>query len=397
MFFYKTKLDRDLKYLISNNCYKNYRVLIKYKNIKDSIIKKISSSRGKLFYVLKYSCLICARIDARSINSLLEYPEVEYIGFDDYLFLCGMSVSTANNIHLSEKYNLSGKGVGIGVVDSGVYPHPDLLTPSNKISSFKDLINNLSYPYDDNGHGTCICGLIAGSGALSNNLYKGIAPHSSLHCYKAFDALGKGFSSDVLFSIEDLINHGSEFNIRILCLPFEMLTHNTFIIQAFNSTFLKAINSGITPIVSSGSTLNSTNSIMGIATLSTCLTVGGIDSTKTIKPYTYSSSGPYGKILKPDLCAAAVNIASLNSDTSYFSEKDGFKLYPQKLEASYKTFKGTSLGAALISGLGALLYENNPSLSFKDLCSILRLSCDKQDFSSCSQGEGLINISKLFI
>ncbi|MDS0527974.1 S8 family serine peptidase [Clostridium sp. SHJSY1] len=397
MFFHKNKLDKDLKYLISNNCYKYYRVLIKYKHIKDSIVKKISSSRGKLFYILEFSCLICAEIDAKLIDSLLEYPEVEYIGFDDYLFLCGMSVSTANSIHISEKYSLSGKGVGIGIVDSGVYPHPDLLTPTNRINLFKDLINNLSYPYDDNGHGTCICGLISSSGISSNNLYKGIAPHSSLYCYKAFDALGKGYTSDILFAIEALIKNSSESNIRILCLPFEMLNHNTFIIQAFNATFLQAINKGITPIVPSGSTLNSSNSIMGIATLSSCITVGGIDTTKSIKPYIYSSSGHYGKISKPDLCAAAVNISSLNANTSYISEKDGFKLYPPKLEASYKTFKGTSLSVAFICGLGALLYENNPSLSFKDFCSILKLSCEKQDFSSCSQGEGVVNISKLLI
>ncbi|MBD7912593.1 S8 family serine peptidase [Clostridium cibarium] len=397
MFLYKNKLDKDLKHLISNNYYKFYRVLIKYKNIKDSIIKKISSSKGKLLYVLESSDLICAKIDGRLITNLLEYPEVQYIGFDEYVFLCGMSISTANNIHLCEQHSLSGKGVSIGIVDSGVYPHPDLLSPSNKIASFKDLINNLSYPYDDNGHGTCICGLIVSSGASSNNLYKGIAPHASLHCYKAFDALGKGYASDVLFSIEELIKHSSEFNIRILCLPFEMLTHNTFIIQAFNSSFLKATKLGIIPIVPSGSTLNSTNEIMGIATLSSCITVGGIDSTKTVKPYTYSSSGPYGKTLKPDLCAAAVNITSLNSDTSYISEKDGFKLYPPKLEASYKTFKGTSLAVAFLSGIGALLCEKNPSLSFKDFCSILKLSCDRQDFSISSQGEGLINISKLFI
>lgn len=395
MFSYKNKLDRNLRYYLSNKSYKQYRVLIKYKNFKDSIEKKISSYKGKLIHSLEYSSIICAELNSRAIDRLLEYPEIEYICFDEYLFLCGMSVSTANKFHVSEKYNLSGKGIGIGLVDSGIYPHKDLTTPSNKIGSFVDLINGLTFPYDDNGHGTSIAGIISSSGVSSNDMYKGIAEHATLHCYKAFDRLGKGFCSDILFSIEELIRNSDEYNIKILCLPFELLTHNTFIIDAFNKTFIKAIDKSITPIVPSGSNNNELSSIMGIATLNSCITVGGADTNSSLKPFKYSSSGPFGKITKPDLIAACVNITSLNCDTSFISEKNGFKLYPKKLEASYKTFTGTSLAVAFISGLCALIYENNPDLTFNDVSSILKLSCDPCDFDKSLQGEGIVNMSKL--
>jgi len=395
MFFHKNKLDKNLKYYLSNNCYRKYRVLIKYKHLNDSIIKKLSSNKNEFLYTLYYSKILCAKIDSNTIDRLLEYPEIEYICLDEYLFLCGMSVSTANDIHISEKYSLSGKGIGIGIVDSGVYPHADLLTPSNRIELFKDLINHASYPYDDNGHGTCIAGLISGSGISSNSLYTGIAPHSKVFCYKAFDKLGKGYSSDILFALEELINISEKNNIKVLALPFELLNHNIFITKAFDDTFSRAIKMGVTPIVPSGSNLNSNGSIMGIAILSTCITVAGVDSTKTITPYPYSSAGPYLKNQMPNLSAAAVNITSLNSDLSYISEKEGFKLYPKKLEANYKTFSGTSLSVAFISGLCALLYENNPTLSFKDLLSLLKLSCELKDFSKFQLGEGIVNISKL--
>ena len=394
MFFYKNKLDRDLEYFINNNCYKNYRILIKYEHTCNSIIKRISHSRGFL-YNLTCSNIICAKLNSKLILRLLEYPEVKYITLDQYLFLCGMSVTTANNIHFNNDYYLSGNNVGIGIIDSGVYPHPDLLTPSNRIYSFTDLINNLSYPYDDNGHGTSICGIIAGNGQCSNNLYKGIAPHSKLYCYKAFDAHGKGFASDILFSIESLISNSEDFNLKILCLPFELLNPNIFITQAFNSTFLKCISKGITPITASGSISNSSNFINGISTLSSCITIGGIDSTKTLSPYKYSSCGHYKKVNKPDLSAAACNITSLNSDITYISEKDGLKLYPNKLDASYKTFSGTSLAVAFICGISALLYESNPDLTFKDILSILKLSCNLHDLDKKSIGEGIIELSNL--
>lgn len=393
MFSYKNKLDSNLRYLLTNNCYRNYRVLIKYKNIKTSIVKKITSLKGELLYELNFSSVICAKISKRLLERLLEYPEVEYVALDEYLFLCGMSVSTANNTRVSSKCNLSGKGVGIGLVDSGVYPHADLLRPSNKINYFRDLIDNLSYPYDNNGHGTCIAGLIAGSGENSKGLYKGIANHASLYCYKAFDALGKGFASDILFAIEDLINNSSENNIKILCLPFELLTHNIFLIKCFDQTFTEAIKQGIIPIVPSGSNLNSSLSVTGIATLSSCITVGGLDTSASTKAYSYSSCGKYKNTSKPDLSAAAVNITTLNSDISYISEKEGIKLYPKKLESYYKSFSGTSLAVGFVCGICALLFEKKPDLSFKDIYSLLKLSCDCSDLINI--GEGYINISKL--
>lgn len=394
MLFGKNKLDKNLEYFLDNNCYKKYRVLIKYEHTSISIIKKITSSGGMIYHLL-YSSIICANLSSKLILRLLEYPEVRYITFDEYLFLCGMSVGTANNINFKNTFSLSGNNIGIGLIDSGVYPHPDLTTPSNRIYSFTDLINNLAYPYDDNGHGTCIAGIICSNGQTSNSLYSGIAPHSKLYCYKAFDAHGKGFASSVLFSLEDLISNAENLNIKLLCLPFELLSHNVFITEAFNQTFLKAIEKNITPIISSGSIANKSNFINGISSLSSCITVGGIDSLNSSKPYEFSSCGYYKKIFKPDLSAAATNITSLNSDTGYISEKDGKKVYPNKLGANYKTFSGTSLSTAFICGVCALLYESNNDLTFKDIQSLLKLASTPKDFNKEDIGEGILDLSKL--
>ncbi|MBE6048799.1 MAG: peptidase [Clostridium sp.] len=394
MLFTKNKLDKDLEYFLDNNCYKTYRVLIKYEHTSNSILKKISHSGGLIYHLL-YSKIICANLTSKLILRLIEYPEVKYITFDQYLFLCGMSVSTANNVSFKNKFNLSGNNIGIGLIDSGVYPHPDLTTPSNRIHSFTDLINNISYPYDDNGHGTCIAGIICSNGQSSNSLYRGIAPHAKLYCYKAFDAHGKGFASSILFALENLISNHEELNLKVLCLPFELLSPNVFITKAFNLTFLEAIKNNIVPIIASGSIPNDSNFINSIPALTSCITVGGIDISNSYKPYKFSSCGYYKKIHKPDLSATATNITSLNSDTKYISEKDGQKIYPNKLDAKYKTFSGTSLSTAFISGICALLYENNKDLSFKDIQSLLKLACNSQDLNKENIGEGFLDLSKL--
>ena len=397
MFLYKKKLDYNLNYYMSNNSYKTYRVLIQYKDFQSSVVKKINSYKGIIHHIIESANLISAELNSHSIDRILEYPEIEKIYLDEYLFLCGMSVTTANKVHFSDRYSLTGTGIGIGLIDSGVFPHPDLISPSNKIELFEDLINNFHYPYDDNGHGTSMAGILCSSGLSSNNMYKGICSKSKLFCYKAFDKLGKGFASDILYSIESLSNISKEKNIKILCLPFELLTHNTFVISCFHSVFNYAISKGLIPIVPSGSNLNNTSSIMGIATLPNCITVAGLDTVASIvKPYPYSSSGPYGKLSKPDLSAACVNVISLNSDSRYISEKNGIKLYPSKLDAPYKTFTGSSIATAYISGLCALLCEKNPSITFKDMISLLKVVCDPvEDISKAIQGEGTININKL--
>ena len=397
MFSNKNKLDYNLKYYISENTYKSYRVLIKYKDFQSSIAKKINSSKGTVYHIIESCNIISAQLNARSIQRILEYPEIEQICLDEYLFLCGTSVASANKASYIEKLNLSGRGIGIGLVDSGVYPHKDLTSPTNKISYFEDLINNLHFPYDDNGHGTSVSGILCSSGFSSNNMYKGICPKSNLFCYKAFDKLGKGFASDVLYAIESLINLSEEHNIKILCLPFELLSHNVFIINLFKTIFDRAIKYNIVPIVPSGSRNNSNCSIMGIATLTNCITVGGLDTTKsTIKPYYYSACGPLLKYNKPDLCASCVNIVSLNSDKNYISEKNETKLYPKQLDVSYKTFTGTSLATAYVCGICALIFEKNPNITFKDIHSLLQVVCDSlDDIPKCIQGNGIINLKKL--
>lgn len=395
MFSLKKKLELNLKNCMSSKSAKDYRVLIKCKNFQKNILKKITSYRGEVLHCIKDGNLISARLNSKAIERLIEYPEVEYICFDEYLYLCGMSVQTANKVRLSDKFNITGKGIGIGVIDSGVYPHKDLLTPFNKIGSFSDLINGINYPYDDNGHGTCTCGIISGSGESSNKMYCGVAQGSTLHCYKAFDKLGKGFVSDILYALELILLDSEKYNIKVICLPFELLYYNHFIISCFNSIFKLAASKGIVSILPSGSNKNTEGSLTGIALCSNCITISGLDTTSSPKPYTYSSSGLIKNGTKPDLCSACVNIVSLNSNTNYISEKNGIKLYPNKLEKSYKTFSGTSLSAAYISGICAILFESNPTLSFEDVVSLLKVSCEELDMPRNFQGYGKVNINKI--
>ena len=75
----------------------------------------------------------------------------------------------ASIIRLAEarKQNLTGKGIGVAILDTGIGYHPDLFSANGFSGSplvyFSDYVNQKTEYYDDNGHGTHISGIIAGS------------------------------------------------------------------------------------------------------------------------------------------------------------------------------------------------------------------------------------------
>ena len=92
-------------------------------------------------------------------------------------------------INGNDDCNLTGAGIGVAVLDTGCAPHPDL---SGQIGAFCDILGHRVLPYDDNGHGTHVCGIIAGNGSLSDGRFRGIAPGCTLIPVKVLDRQGSG-------------------------------------------------------------------------------------------------------------------------------------------------------------------------------------------------------------
>jgi serine protease AprX len=93
----------------------------------------------------------------------------------------------------------------VAVIDTGIDSgHVDLA--GGKVIAWNDWVNNRTTPYDDNGHGTHVSGIVAGTGA-GNPAYKGVAPGAALIGLKVLNNAGSGSLSNVAAAVDWAVQH----------------------------------------------------------------------------------------------------------------------------------------------------------------------------------------------
>jgi len=131
----------------------------------------------------------------------------------------------AINTDIAQSYGYDGTGVGIAIVDSGVYAHPDLNlfgTNNQRVVYSESFVPGDASPSDGYGHGTHVAGLAAGDAQSSQSNYQfqytGVAPNANIINLRVLDANGSAADSDVIAAIDRAIQLQSQYNIRVLNL-----------------------------------------------------------------------------------------------------------------------------------------------------------------------------------
>lgn len=268
----------------------------------------------------------------------------------------------------------TGKGIGVAILDTGIYPHLDF---DSRICAFADFISHKHAPYDDNGHGTCVAGILAGSGAASMGKYKGMASGCRIASLKVLDRFGNGNKENVLHAFQWIIQNRERYNLRIVNISvgttYRMRNDKDVLVRGVE----KLWDEGLTVVAAAGNQGPEPGSVTAPGCSKKIITVGSSDMLSGKRAI--SGRGPtFECVCKPDLVAPGRQIMACAPGAG--------NLYSMK--------SGTSMSTPLVSGAIALALEKDPLLSNVEIKMMLKESCDDMGLPRNQQGWGKFNCEK---
>jgi len=312
--------------------------------------------------------------DAPVVKSNLPWPLINYVDDSDLINTYDFNVKAnkvwTKTVSGQEQPWLQGDGVGVAVLDSGINQQQDLYTTrgSNRIVGSTSFASGWSgtTPWDDNGHGTHVAGIIGGNGNASDGNYIGIAPMANLINVKVSDNNGVSNASSVVQGLQWVLNNKSTYNIRVVNLSFNSSMPGSYNTDAMAAACEILWFNGIVVVTSAGN--KGSEGIYPPANDPFVITVGAVDEKGSKTPgdgkmsaATFSAYGTdeMGGI-KPDLVAPGTNIISLlASPNDVLALQHGANV----VNSSYFKMSGTSLSAPIVSGAVALLLQSEPNLN----------------------------------
>lgn len=344
------------------------------------------------------------RIPVQALKFLESHPDVAYVtpdrpnkvAFDDALPAVLADVARV-------QYALDGSGVGIAVIDSGVYNHDDLQKADG--SATRIVYNESFVPGDAGtgdayGHGTHVAGILAGNGRDSATgyaeQYTGVAPKANIINLRALDASGSGSDSAVIAAIQRAIQLKSTYNIRVINLSLGRNIFESYTLDPLCQAGEAAWKAGIVVVVAAGNAgRDNSYGTNGYATIQApgndpnVITVGATKTNDTAfrgddTIASYSSKGPtlLDHIVKPDLVAPGNRIVSLLSPSSTLAVTNsslvvgpsspvatcskgllGLTTCTSSSAPRYLRLSGTSMATPVVAAAAALMIQKDPTLT----------------------------------
>lgn len=246
------------------------------------------------------------------------------------------------------RQRLTGEGIHVAVLDSGAFPH---LAIKDRIVEFKDYQHKKIIPYDDNGHGTHILGIIGGN--LMKYGFHGVAPGCLFHVYKILNENGNGKIQVLTDALWDIIASLPKTKIRIINISIGVAENMALTDQMkLNHAIDEAWKRGIVIVAAAGNNGPGENTVTLPGINKRVITVGcSDDRSKGViggLKRGYSGTGPTAEcVVKPEVLVPGTNIRSCGHQSA-----NGFSIK-----------SGTSMAAPVVTGMIALLLEKYPHLT----------------------------------
>jgi serine protease AprX len=353
-----------------------------------------------------------------AIKALASHPSVFRLHYDRPLKTSNYRTAvTVGARTVQQTLGYTGAGVGVAIIDSGMTSwHDDLTNNTSKlypygnqrVSKFVDFVNGKTLPYDDNGHGTHVAGIIGGNGYDSYGEKTGIAPGASLVSLKVLDRNGMGTVSDIIAALGWVATNAKTYNIRVVNMSVGAGVYESYWTDPLTLAARRITDQGITVVAAAGNLGKNSHGNLQYGGITApgnapwVLTVGASStngtltrSDDTMAPF--SSNGPSAIDFeaKPDLVAPGTGTISLAVPGSlFYLEKAQYLLTGKILLGSkpYLALSGTSMAAPVVSGTVALMLQANPNLTPNLIKALLQYTAQEYSgYNALRQGAGFLN------
>lgn len=292
-------------------------------------------------------------------------------------------------LKISSMEETDGSGITAAVLDTGIGQHPDL---AGRLIRFQDFVGHRIQMYDDNGHGTHVCGILCGNGAASQGKYRGVAPGVRLVVGKVLDEKGDGSTESMLRGLDWVLRIREQCRIRILNISVGIGTlEEAGKEQQLKEMIERVWDSGILVICAAGNKGPEPGSISAVGGSSKAVTVGCHDGNyepdSPGRCETYSGRGMEGAAFrKPDLVAPGTDIVSCNAH---------YYRFHGKFRNAYVAKSGTSMATPIVSGAAALAFQKFPWMTNAECKQKLQYTATDLHLPWNQQGWGMVNVGRL--
>ncbi len=351
------------------------------KSIQEAVLSQLSSDEFKVRYSYKTFPGLAGDLSESGLSLMELSPLVEKIELDGE-GSGGMAQSVAA-IQAPEVHNLgfTGKGVRVGVIDSGVnLQHVDLADAVVAQQSF--LNGGTQGPNADDvfGHGSNVAGIITANGTVVG---PGVAPDAEIVAIRVLDDQNRGYLSDWAAGVDWIVANNASLKVRIInmSLVSDRLffgacdAQQSFFAAAANA----AANAGIIIFASSGNT-GDVDRMASPACLANVIAVGATyDSNLGREPDSGTYNSLFGGIW-PFCFDETTSTQTLTCFTSRSSQLElvapGAIIYSASSGGTTSTsfYRGTSQASPHVAGVAALMLEKNPALTVTEIVNILKSS-----------------------
>jgi serine protease AprX len=303
---------------------------------------------------------------------------------------------------------ITGKGVGVALIDSGIAPVAGLSDPAKVVNgpdlSFESQAPNLRY-LDTFGHGTHMAGIIAGrdpgvaDGSLADGTsFVGVAPGATLVNVKVAAADGATDVSQVIAAIDWVVVHRNDTaaKIRVLNLSFGTDSAQDERLDPLSHAVEAAWRNGIVVVVSAGNDGTAPARLSMPAVNPYVIAVGAADpmGSAARADDTVAAFSTRGNATRhADLVASGKSVVSLRNPHSYVDVTYPTGLIPGDKTQRFFRGSGTSQAAAVVSGAAALLLQQRPNLTPDQVKRLLTSTAEAMPKADVlGRGAGQLNV-----